>query len=128
MSLSSTFYSKFAKFIFVGILNTIFGYSVYAILLYVDTPYLIALLVATLTGTVFNYYSFGRFAFNSIGSSKIFLKFIFAYIIIYSINASLLKLLIDYLIINNYFSQIICLLINILLSWVLMSHWVYKND
>lgn len=128
MSLSNELDSKFLKFILVGVLNTIFGYAVYAVLLFIDLRYSVALLIATVVGVVFNYFSFGRFAFNGYGGRKIFLKFIIAYAIIYSINVSLLKLLIDYLKANNYLAQLICIPVGVLLSWILTSHWVYKKD
>jgi len=128
LRLSKALDSKFIKFILAGILNTIFGYSVYAVLLFIDLPYLIALLVATIVGVVFNYFSIGRIAFNDHGGGKIFLRFITAYALIYVINASLLQILIDYLTLNNYFAQVICIPVGVLLSWVLMSHWVYKKD
>ncbi|MDO8654254.1 MAG: GtrA family protein [Undibacterium sp.] len=128
MSLSNLLDSRFIKFVLVGVLNTIFGYSVYAALLFIKFPYLIALLVATIAGVVFNYFSFGRIAFNGHKGWAVFLKFIIAYALIYTINALLLKLLIDYLIINNYLAQIMCIPVNVFLSWVFMSLWVYKEN
>ena len=119
---------KIIKFLSTGILNTVFGYSVYAALLFIKTPYLIALLIATVAGVIFNYISFGRMVFNAHGSWFVFGKFVIAYGIIYGINAALLRVLTIDFFLNPYLGQVICIPISVLLSWLLMNYWVYKND
>jgi len=119
---------KIIKFLGAGVLNTIFGYFVYAVLLVVNTPYLVALFVATVAGVVFNYFSFGKIVFNGVSSWFVFLKFIAAYALIYVINAALLGIFIEYYLVNPYIGQILCIPISVVLSWLLMNYWVYKND
>jgi putative flippase GtrA len=118
---------KIIKFLSAGVLNTIFGYFVYAVLLVINTPYLVALFVATVAGVVFNYFSFGKIVFNGLGSWFVFLKFIAAYALIYVINAALLGILIEYYLVNPYIGQVLCIPIGVLLSWLLMNYWVYKK-
>lgn len=122
------FESKIIKFLSAGLLNTIFGYAVYAVLLVINTPYLIALFLATVAGIIFNYFSFGRIVFNGLGSWFIFARFIFAYAIIYTVNAVVLWVLAEYFFINPYMGQILCIPIGVVLSWLIMNYWVYKND
>ena len=55
---------KIINFLSAGVLNTGFGYSVYAVLLFIKTPYLLALFVATVVGIIFNYFSFGQLVFH----------------------------------------------------------------
>lgn len=119
---------KIIRFLSAGVLNTVFGYAVYAALLFIKTPYLIALLVATVIGVVFNYFSFGRIAFQGHGGWRVFTKFVIAYGLIYSANALLLKVFTEDFLLNPYLGQIICIPISVLLSWLLMNYWVYKND
>ncbi len=119
---------KIIKFLSTGILNTIFGYSVYATLLFIKTPYLVALLIATFAGVIFNYISFGRMVFNARGNWFVFGKFVVAYGIIYSINAALLRVFTINFLLNPYLGQILCIPISIVISWLLMNYWVYKND
>lgn len=119
---------KIIKFLSAGVLNTVFGYAVYAALLFIKTPYLIALLVATVIGVIFNYFSFGRIAFQGHGGWRVFAKFVIAYGLIYSANAFLLKVFTVDFLLNPYLGQIICIPISVLLSWLLMNYWVYKND
>lgn len=119
---------KIIKFLSAGVINTVFGYSVYAALLFVKTPYLIALFVATIAGVVFNYFSFGRMVFNGHENWSVFGRFVMAYVLIYTINAVLLGILKAYFLLSPYVGQVICIPISVLLSWLLMNYWVYKND
>jgi putative flippase GtrA len=119
---------KIIKFLSAGFLNTVFGYSVYALLLFIKTPYLIALFVATVSGVVFNYFSFGRMVFHGIVGWYVFGKFIISYALIYGANAVLLGALTRDFHINHYIGQAICIPMSVLLSWLLMNYWVYKND
>jgi putative flippase GtrA len=119
---------KIIKFLSTGVLNTVFGYSVYAFLLFIKTPYLLALFVATVAGIIFNYFSFGRLVFHRHGGWFVFGKFFIAYALMYGVNAALLRVfMIDFLL-SPYLGQVICIPISVLLSWLLMNYWVYKND
>ena len=116
------------KFLGVGVLNTVFGYAIYAMLIFVNVPYLIALLAATVVGVIFNYFSFGRIVFHGYGGWFVFGNFVIAYAVIYGANAALLRALtIDFLL-SPYVGQIICIPLSVLLSWLLMTYWVYKKD
>jgi putative flippase GtrA len=119
---------KIIKFLSAGVLNTVFGYSVYALLLFIKTPYLIALLAATIVGVLFNYFNFRRMVFYGVGGWFVFGKFVIGYALIYSANAILLGALTRYLHINPYIGQVVCIPMSVLLSWFLMNYWVYKND
>lgn len=119
---------KIVKFLGTGILNTVFGYAIYAALLFINVPYLIALFVATVVGLVFNYFSFGRMVFHGHSGWFVFGKFVVAYALIYGANAVLLRILMVDFLLNPYLGQVICIPISVLLSWLLMNYWVYKND
>jgi len=56
-----------ARFIGVGLINTVVGYGIYGILILLNVPYLVALLMATIMGVIFNYFSIGRLVFKSRG-------------------------------------------------------------
>ena len=83
---------RFIKFIFVGILNTIFGYSVYWILLHLGLHFSLAALVATSLGVIFNYNTTGKLVFKAKGNSFL-IKFILVYVVLYFINVGGLKIL-----------------------------------
>lgn len=116
-----------AKFLGVGVLNTIVGYAIYAILILLEVPYLAALLMSTVAGVSFNYFSIGRLVFKSRGGLIVFAKFIAAYGLVYFVNAAGLELSIKYFQFNPYLGQALCVPPSVLLSWLLMNYWVYKN-
>jgi putative flippase GtrA len=119
---------KILKFLVTGVLNTIFGYSVYAGLIYINRPYYIALFIATVSGVIFNYFSFGSIVFQTDNTWRIFGKFVAAYIVIYVANTLLLSMLTNSFHLNPYIGQAICIPLNVLASWLLMNLWVYKKD
>ena len=119
---------KLIKFISVGATNTIAGYSVYALLIMLNISYLTSLLLATIIGVVFNYFSIGRLVFKSEGGSITFVKFVVTYGIIYLINAAALSTLITIFQVGAYVGQVLCVPISAFISWILMNYWVYKND
>jgi len=119
---------RIIKFLSVGVLNTLFGYAVYAALLFLGVPYLTALFLATVVGVIFNYFSFGRMVFYEPGGWFVFGKFVLAYALVYIVNATLLSFLTKDFLFSPYLGQIICIPLSVLLSWLLMNHWVYKKD
>jgi putative flippase GtrA len=122
------FSQTIAKFLGVGVLNTVVGYAIYAILVLVNVPYLAALLMATVAGVTFNYFSIGRLVFKSRGGLAIFGKFIAAYGVVYFVNAAGLEVAIKHFQSGPYIGQALCVPPSVILSWLLMNYWVYKND
>jgi putative flippase GtrA len=118
---------KFFKFMVAGILNTFFGYAIYAVLLFASIPYLMALLLATITGVVFNYFSFGYIVFNGHIGCLVFCKLAIAYLLIYGLNAVGLSVLIRYFFVSPYLGQFLCIFPSLVLSWLLMNCWVFKR-
>jgi len=121
-------HSKLIKFLGAGVLNTVFGYTVYAGLVFTGLPYLAALLAATVLGVVFNYFSFGRIVFQGHGNWLVFGKFVIAYALVYGVNAILLSALTGGFDLNPYAAQAICIPVSVGLSWLLMTYWVYKKE
>lgn len=122
------FNSRLIKFLGAGVLNTVFGYSIYAGLVFAGAPYLAALLAATILGVVFNYLSFGRIVFQGHSGWAVFGKFFAAYILIYGVNALLLSALTGFFDLNPYAAQVICSPVGVAISWLLMTYWVYKKE
>lgn len=82
----------FARFLAVGVLNTLFGYACFALFLYLGFHYSTALLGATVLGVCFNFKSIGSLVFNSRDNRRI-VRFVVVYGIAYGVNLLLLKLL-----------------------------------
>lgn len=118
---------RMLKFLGVGLLNTAFGYGIYAVLVFIELPYLLALFLATVAGVIFNYFSIGRVVFEARGGWLVFGKFITAYVIVYIVNAALLSITTHFFHLGPYLGQIVCIPPNVITGWLLMNYWVYKN-
>jgi glycosyltransferase involved in cell wall biosynthesis/putative flippase GtrA len=116
------------RFIGVGMLNTLVGYAIYGLFVYLNIPYLIALLMATMIGVIFNYFSMGRLVFKSQGGWFVFAKFIITYAIVFGVNAKALELLITKFEFSPYLGQALCVPLSVIVSWLLMNYWVYKMN
>ena len=104
--LGSFSYLKIIVLLSDVITNTLFGYSVYAVLLFVKVAYIVALFIATLTGIVFNFISYIALIFNNNCNWSAFGNLVTAYSIIHIANVASLRSLTAFL----------------------MNYWVYKND
>ena len=78
-----------------GIINTLFGYSLYVLLVWLGlSPYL-AQLLAHVTGVAFNYVTYSRLAFPDARTAK--LRFVAFYVVTYLLSAALLALSLQFL-------------------------------
>lgn len=115
---------QFIRFLGVGVLNTIFGYGCYALLVVIGLHYSLALAISTICGIFFNFKTLGALVFNSSDNRRIF-RFILVYIFAYLINA-----------VGVYFVEIsgggallggaMMLLPAALLTYLLQKHFVFK--
>lgn len=115
---------QFISFLFVGILNTIFGYSLFAFFLFLNMHYSLAVLCSTILGVLFNFKTIGKLVFGSHDNSLIF-RFITVYIIIYVLNISCLWYL-KYLGLENMYTNGVLLLVPLaIVSFVLNKQYVF---
>ena len=121
------FSSKFIRFLFVGAINTIFGYGLYILLVKMQIPYLTALLLATVGGIIFNFFSFSGVVFKSKKNQFLFFKFFITYSFVYSVNAFLLWLLVQHFSFDPLVGQLACIPVSVMLNWFVLNKWVYKK-
>ncbi len=115
---------RFAKFLLVGILNSLFGYGCFALFLYLGLHYSIALLLATVFGVAFNFKSTGALVFGSHDSRLIF-RFVGFYALIYLINFLGIKAL-SHLGVAPYLGGAILLFPMAVLSYTLNKRFVFN--
>lgn len=82
-------------YLLVGILNTVFGYSLFAFFIFLKIHYAVAVLLSTVIGVLFNFKTIGRLVFKSHNNALIF-RFVFVYVIVYLINVSGLRVFDSY--------------------------------
>ena len=115
---------RFFKFLLVGVLNTVFGYSVYWILLQLGLHFSLAVLFATVLGVLFNYKTIGKLVFKSEENSFL-IKFILVYVIQYIINVAGIKIF-NLFGIGYGFGGLLMLFPLAILSFVLNKKLVFK--
>ena len=108
----------------VGIVNTLFGYGVYAALVFVGMNMFVAQFVATVVGVVFNYFTYSRAVFR--GSRGAIGQFIVAYIVQYLFSLGALAGL-SRLIPNPYLAGLGALIVTSLVFYLLLKRWVFRR-
>jgi putative flippase GtrA len=81
----------FLRFLVVGGINTLFGYSVFALFILIGLHYVLAALLATICGILFNFKTTGTLVFKNRDNRLIF-RFFGVYLITYFSIVGLLKL------------------------------------
>ncbi|MEE1189142.1 MAG: GtrA family protein [Bacteroidales bacterium] len=140
--------NKFIRFLFVGVLNTMFGYGLFVLFIWFGMHYSIALFCANFLGILFNYKTTGYIVFET-RSNCLLLHFFLVYGIVYLFNLGELYLLdasnlyetildwdfmkfLDDLPLNkekigDVIGQAITLLPNAILSFLLNKIFVFKK-
>ena len=116
----------FIKFGLVGILNTAFGYSVFAFFLYLNLHYSLAVILSTIIGILFNFKTIGTLVFKN-NNNKLFFKFISVYAITCTIGIIILRIA-ELFKQNLYLSGIISTGICAIFAYLLHKNWVFKYE
>jgi len=85
---------RFLKFLLVGGINTAFGYALFGAIYLLTGRHVLAVVVATVIGVVFNYFSTGRLVFTYRGILA-FVPFVLGYAGICVVNVVALDVLIN---------------------------------
>jgi putative flippase GtrA len=116
---------KFIKFIFVGFLNTIFGYSVYWILLQMRLHFTSAIFFSTILGVFFNFRTLGKFVFRREDNSLL-IKFILVYLALYFVNVASVKLLHNFGV-SYELSGLLMIVPSALFGFILNKKFVFRS-
>lgn len=116
----------FVKFILVGILNTLFGYTVFALLLFAGLHYSLAVILATIAGVLFNFKTTGVLVFKN-HNNKLLLKFIVMYAFTSGISIGLLHIA-ELNKLNLYFAGLITTGMMAVVSFIISKYWVFKES
>jgi len=82
---------KFARFLLVGVLNTLFGYFLYGTLILIGLDYKLAVLLATILGVLFNFQTTGKLVFGS-KNNKLIFRFVLVYVVTFLLNVEALRI------------------------------------
>ena len=116
---------RLLKFLLVGALNTVFGYSLFAFFIFLGVHYSLAVLLSTILGILFNFKTIGRLVFGSHNNRLIF-RFVATYGVTYLLNVATLKVL-DSFRVNMYIAGLLLLVPLALVSFVLQKKYVFTE-
>ena len=114
---------RFFKFLFVGALNTLFSYFLYALFVTIGFKANLALFFQYIIGVIWNFKMTGGLVFKN-NNNKLIFKFILCYIFTFILNSVLLKFLLNYT--NSYIAQAILVLPVAIVSFLLLRTYVFK--
>lgn len=112
-------------FILVGMLNTVVGYGLFAGIYFATQSRRIAVVIATILGVLFNFFSTGRIVFGN-RSGWALIPFILGYVVTLGVNFILLELLVRGGV-DPLIAQAICLPVVVVLGYLFNSRIVFKN-
>jgi len=121
------FHVSFIKFLFVAGINTLFGYLIFSLTVFLLKNVYLSVIVATIIAVLFNFKTYGSLVFKSKDNSKVF-RFLGVYLCTMTIQMLLLKGLSLIGIPNPYIAGGIILLPVSLLSFILMKKFVFSKQ
>ena len=117
-------YKQFIKFLFVGGLNTLFGYGILVLLTLLNFHYVLTTFIATVLGILFNFKTTGCLVFKK-NNNKLIFKFLLVYFLVYVLSLCFIKTFLFFGFNNLYYIYAILLIPNALLSFYLMKKFVF---
>jgi putative flippase GtrA len=116
---------RIATFVVVGVLNTAFGYALFAALYLMLQSHRAAAVLAYAGGVLFNYFSTGRLVFDS-RNFRALVPFILGYLVILGLNLLLLEILVGWGV-NALAAQALSLPPLVVASYLINSRIVFRQ-
>ena len=116
---------QFVRFLFVGLLNTAFGYGLFALFTWLGLAYPLAIALATVLGVLFNFQTTGRLVFQNADRSLLW-RFAAVYGIIYVLNVAAVAALLR-LGINVYLANALAIPPLVAASFLLQRNLVFRQ-
>ena len=117
---------QFARFLAIGLLNTLFGGGLFVLLIIIGLDKLLALLFATIIGVLFNFQTNVRIVFRTAGTKFSFMRFFSCYALSYVVNAWALVVLTNAEL-SPIAAQAIVILPVALLTFIVSRTWVFRK-
>ena len=117
--------AEFIRFVLVAMLNTLFGYGVYTLLVYFGMHFSLATLISTILGVLFNFKTYGILVFKN-SSNKLIFRFVLVYCVVYLCNIGGIALL-KTLGMSSYLAGAVMLVPVGLLGFILNKIFVYSQ-
>lgn len=119
-------HQRLVKFILVGMVNTVFGYSVFAILFLITDLHNVSVIAATIIGIIFNFFTTGRIVFGN-KSLRALLPFVLAYGVALGLNLLVLNGLL-WAGVPVLLGQALSLPVVVIVSYLINARFVFHNS
>jgi putative flippase GtrA len=116
---------RFVRFLFVGGINTLFGYSIFVLVYLVSGKHVAALIVSVVIGVTFNFFSIGGVVFRNLAGGR-FALFCLNYAVAFAGNYLMLEGLVAAGV-SPLLAQVICLPVFIAISYGLNARFVFRQ-
>lgn len=110
----------------IGIVNTLFGFTAYAFLVWTGLHYALAALLATIAGVLFNFVTTGGLVFDARPSAGRLVRFVMVYGALYLLNVAGLHLLIGTGL-GPYAAALVLVVPMAFLSFLMMRTFVFGS-
>ncbi len=117
--------SSFFRFLWVGGINTLFGYLLFASFIFCGFKYPLAVLFTTILGTLFNFKTFGIIVFKDSDKRRFFRFFLLA-TLLYFLNIFFIKAAYFYYS-NYYVAGAMAVLCITPINFFLNKKWVFRG-
>ncbi|MCB4861143.1 GtrA family protein [Sphingobium sp. PNB] len=109
----------------VGVINTLFGYGIYALLLLIGLNMYVAQIIGHITGIAFNYFTYSRHVFHDLTASKF--RFILSYTLNYAVGLVFLAL--SAIILSSpYLAGLSAMILTSIINFVVLRKYVFTPD
>lgn len=115
----------FLRFLVVGVINAVFGYSVFALFILLGIHYALAVLLGHICGILFNFKTTGMIVFQN-RDNRLIMRFFGVYLFTYLLTIGLLKIF-EMCNVNALVAMAIIVLPIALVSFLLMRRFVFKT-
>ena len=119
---------KLVKFIFTGVVNTIFSYLIFVVIFFLTGQKEVTLTISFIIGILFNYYTISSYVFESTHNNKKIRYFFLVYLLLYMLNLIHLFITVNLFNFDVYLSQLITLIYLPLLSFYLNKKYVFTEN
>ncbi|WP_315905063.1 GtrA family protein [Vibrio fluvialis] len=118
---------KIVKFGSVGVLNTVFSYLLFCVLIYLDVFYLVASMLSFLSGTLLSYLMNSKYTFSVYANIRSFVKFLVIMLASLLISLLLLYVFKNVVGVHVLIAQVLVVLVRFPILYLLMKHVVFNQ-
>ncbi len=123
-SLHPVRFGQFIRYLLAGGVNTLFGFAVYALLVFFGLNIFLAQLLMHIAGVGFNYVTYSRAVFRPGKPAKV--RFFFSYMLNYLISAAILAITAR-LFSSAYLAGLVTIMIVALLNYGVLKYHVFSS-